>query len=171
MPEDRYCRNCGQELQPVQQFCGSCGRPVHATDHLPTPEADVSVPPPPQQAEDRSVPPQAPQARSGEGRVLSVPRGPVWGMLAVFLVLWVGVTVQERPALPAGKDLGFQIGYQIGAGLGPALGATLATAGIILVLGGIYYATGRKQGVTFREAVFNWPMVILAGLLTLPSLL
>ena len=166
MAEDRYCRNCGQELQPEDQFCRNCGRPVHATAHVPAPEADVPVPPPPQ-AEDRSAPPQAPQARPGAGRVQTAPRGPVWGMLAVFLVQWVVVTVQERPAAPAGKDLG----YQIGAGAGSALGATLATAVIILGLGGVYYATGRKRGVTSREAVFNWPLVILAGIIAFVNLL
>jgi len=88
-------------------------------------------------------------------------------MLAVFLVQWVVVTVQERPAAPAGKDLG----YQIGAGAGSALGATLATAVIILGLGGVYYATGRKRGVTSREAVFNWPLVILAGIIAFVYLL
>jgi hypothetical protein len=32
-----------------------------------------------------------------------------------------------------------------------------------LLLGGVYYAIARKNGVTFREAVFNWPMVSTAG--------
>src|SRR5215217_3054233 len=69
MAKDRYCRKCGQEAQPEDQFCGNCWRPVHATARVPTPEADVSVPPPPQQAEDRSAPPQAPQTRPGAARV------------------------------------------------------------------------------------------------------
>ena len=55
-------------------------------------------------------------------------------MVAVFLVLWVGVTIQEAPTPPAGKDLGFQIGYQIGASTGPVLGTALANAAIILVV-------------------------------------
>src|SRR5215203_1909619 len=59
--EDRYCRSCGQELGPEDQFCGNCGRPVHATAHVPTPEADVSVPPPPQQADATPQSPQAPE--------------------------------------------------------------------------------------------------------------
>src|SRR5215204_920269 len=109
--EDRYCRNCGQELQPEDQFCGNCGRPVHATAHVPTPETDVPVPPPPQQAEDRSVPPQAPQPRSGEGRVRSATRGPMWTMLAVFLILGIVAIVQEIvqgfPAVLAAKAPGF----------------------------------------------------------------
>jgi hypothetical protein len=44
---DRYCRNCGDELNPDDRFCPSCGRPVHQTAHVPTPEADVPVPPTP----------------------------------------------------------------------------------------------------------------------------
>jgi hypothetical protein len=33
------------------------------------------------------------------------------------------------------------------------------------------YATGRKQGVTFRVAVFNWPLVIVAAIVTFLFLL
>ncbi len=44
---DRYCSNCGQELNEDTRFCPNCGRPVHQTAHVPTPEADVPVPPPP----------------------------------------------------------------------------------------------------------------------------
>jgi len=161
--EDRYCRSCGQELESEDQFCGSCGRPVHATAHVPTPEADVPVPPPPQ-VEDNPVPP-------GSGRAQTAPWGPVWGMVAVFLVLWVGVTIQERPSDPPGKDLGDQIGYQIGAGIVPALRVTTRVGAVLVALGGVYHLTYRKQGVTFREAVFNWPMVVLAVIVTFVSLL
>ena len=159
----RYCGNCGHELSPTDQFCRNCGTPVHRAAKVPTPEADASVPPPPQQAEDRSAPPQAPQTRPGAARVHTALRGPEWGMLAVFLVDGVVVTVQHIPAAPAGKDLGYQIGYQIGHGIGMAINALIATSLIILVVGAIYYVIARKRGVTFREAVFNWPMVILAG--------
>ncbi|QIN82756.1 zinc-ribbon domain-containing protein [Rubrobacter tropicus] len=44
---NRYCSNCGQELNEDSRFCPNCGRPVHETAHVPTPEADVPVPPPP----------------------------------------------------------------------------------------------------------------------------
>ena len=46
---DRYCSNCGQELGEDARFCPSCGRPVHEVAHVPTPEADVAVPPLPNQ--------------------------------------------------------------------------------------------------------------------------
>jgi len=166
--KDRYCRNCGQELQPEDRFCGNCGRPVHATAHVPTLEADVSVPPPLQRAEARSVPPQAPQASSGEGRVRTVPIGPMLGMLAVFLVLGIGETIQGIPATST-KDLGFRIGV----GMGGAIAASLVTAAIILLVGVIYYAFENKQGqgVTFRGAICNWPLVIVAGFLTFSNLL
>jgi hypothetical protein len=45
---DRYCGNCGRQLSPEDQFCRNCGRPVHQAARVPTPEADVPVPPPPQ---------------------------------------------------------------------------------------------------------------------------
>ncbi len=46
----RYCTNCGAELGDEARFCPSCGRPVLETAAVSTPEADVQVPPPPQQA-------------------------------------------------------------------------------------------------------------------------
>jgi hypothetical protein len=73
-----------------------------------------------------------------------------------------------RPRIAAGG----QVGYQIGGSIGPALvGTTLAVGAIIVALGGVYHLTARKQGVTFREGVFNWPMVILAAIITTVSLL
>jgi predicted ester cyclase len=41
----RYCGNCGHELSLQDQLCPSCGRPVHQTARVPTPEADMPVPP------------------------------------------------------------------------------------------------------------------------------
>ena len=46
---ERYCRNCGYELAETDRFCPNCGTPVHEAAHVPTPEADVDVPSPPQQ--------------------------------------------------------------------------------------------------------------------------
>src|SRR5215218_4784629 len=46
---DRYCRNCGNELRETDRFCPNCATPVQEAAHVPTPEADVEVPPPPQQ--------------------------------------------------------------------------------------------------------------------------
>ena len=46
---DRFCRNCGHELAENDRFCPNCGTPVDQAAHVPTPEADVPVPPPPGQ--------------------------------------------------------------------------------------------------------------------------
>jgi zinc ribbon protein len=43
---DRYCWNCGHQLAEKDRFCPNCGSPVHEAAHVPTPEADVDVPPP-----------------------------------------------------------------------------------------------------------------------------
>jgi uncharacterized Zn finger protein (UPF0148 family) len=57
---DRHCRNCGQELSENDRFCPNCGTPVHEAARVPTPEADVPVPPPPgQQQAGQTAPQQA----------------------------------------------------------------------------------------------------------------
>src|SRR5215208_4437828 len=159
MQQDRHCRNCGQALQTEDRFCANCGRPVHVTATVPTPEADVPIPPPPQQAEDRPVPSQAPQAQSSEEQVRRAPRGPLWAILTVFLVVGVGQVVKGMLTAPAGKALG----DQIGTGIAYAIASMLVVAVFLLPIGGVYYVTARKKGVTFREAIFNWPMVIVAS--------
>jgi len=60
---ERYCRNCGHELAETDRFCPNCGTPVHEAAHVPTPEADVDVPSPPQQAGATTPPPDEPAGR------------------------------------------------------------------------------------------------------------
>jgi zinc-ribbon domain len=60
---ERYCRNCGHELAETDRFCPNCGTPVHQGAHVPTPEADVDVPSPPQKAGATTPPPDEVEGR------------------------------------------------------------------------------------------------------------
>jgi hypothetical protein len=60
---DRYCRNCGHELAETDRFCPNCGTPVHEAAHVPTPEANIDVPSPPQQARATTPPPDEVEGR------------------------------------------------------------------------------------------------------------
>lgn len=86
----RYCSNCGHELGDAMQFCPNCGSPVHRTAQIPTPEADVPVPPPPNQQQasgPQSFAPTgaAPRQRSLAGRLFIGCTG-----LFVLGILFVG---------------------------------------------------------------------------------
>lgn len=64
---ERYCSNCGHELSLEDQLCPNCGRPVHQTARVPTPEADVPVPP----LETQGDPSEEADYREQEERSLS----------------------------------------------------------------------------------------------------
>jgi hypothetical protein len=81
---ERYCSNCGHELNPEDQFCSNCGRPVHRVARVPTPEADRPVPPPPQLGAAGTAPEAPPQEG---GRMSSVPLRGLARKLVVLLVL------------------------------------------------------------------------------------
>ena len=82
----RYCGNCGNELDPEDRFCQNCGRPVHQTAQVPTPEADVPVPPPPQQGEAGEQPLEQADAQPREPWTT---RQYALGCLGVFFVVFV----------------------------------------------------------------------------------
>jgi ABC-type dipeptide/oligopeptide/nickel transport system permease subunit len=69
-------------------------------------------------------------------------------------------------AAPTGKDVVYQIVY----GTTSAILIVLAVALLILLPGGIYYVSARTEGATLRESIFNWPLVTLAGIVVLLSL-
>jgi zinc-ribbon domain len=82
----RYCTNCGAELREDDSFCGKCGRPVHETAQVPTPEADVPVPPPPQQEEAGEQPLEQAEAQPQEP---GTTRQLALGCLGVFFIVFV----------------------------------------------------------------------------------
>jgi hypothetical protein len=71
----RYCTNCGAELGGENRFCPNCGRPVHQSASVPTPKADIPVPPPPQDGEQH-------RPRISLGKF-------VVGFLALIVELWL----------------------------------------------------------------------------------
>src|SRR5215208_3575566 len=89
---ERFCRNCGHQLSPEDQFCPICARPVHETATVPTPEADVPVPPPPQTGgAGGAAAPQQPAHEGGGGRRW---RPILVGSLGVFVVLVAAIITQ-----------------------------------------------------------------------------
>jgi hypothetical protein len=87
----RYCRNCGHELGPGDQFCQNCGTPVHEAARVPTPEADVPVPPPPQAGGGDAAAPGQP-AQPGWGRKHPILTGCL-GIIGLFIFLGIVGTI------------------------------------------------------------------------------
>ena len=173
MQQDRYCRNCGQELQPEDQFCANCGRPVHVTAYVPTPEADVSVPPPqqaeasqqsPQAAEQTAVPSPEPQEH------------PQWrwkwarGPIILFLVSVFLASVSDIASDPL-RDAPPSV--LVVANLVATLGrwiVLLVGYGLLwLVLGVVVYLIARLLGKrpSFYWVLFDWwvTVVVVAPIL------
>ena len=116
----RYCGNCGNELSPEDQFCRNCGTPVHQAARVPTPEADVSVPTPPQAGGvgGAAVPHQPPQQDGGGGRRNRLLLGCL-GIIGLLLVLAIvgaamggggGQQAADSPAERAERDEGVEGG-------------------------------------------------------------
>ena len=79
----RYCSNCGNELNPEDRFCQNCGTPVHRAATVPTPEADVPVPPPPQAGSGGPAAPGQPAQEQ--------PAQPGWGWRHPILTGCLGI--------------------------------------------------------------------------------
>jgi hypothetical protein len=163
---ERFCSNCGHELKPEDQFCPNCGRPVHHTAHVPTPEADVPVPPAPQAGGTGPAAPQ--QAPPHPVRIaLAVLLAGTIPLMIVYVVLVVGVSTlgvvatRLSPFRPA-----YLLLYFIVHVLAPlALGFWAGTAwpgkhtkgiGALAVLAGVTEAVAVWVVVTFHSSLFWW---------------
>lgn len=105
---ERQCSNCGHELRPEDQFCPNCREPVHRTARVPTPEADVPIPPPPQ-AGNTTTPPspqgETPPRRSTANKLLVAGCAGL-GLLVVLGVLGVVVGFVAIPQVFAPQGFG-----------------------------------------------------------------
>jgi hypothetical protein len=148
--QDRYCRSCGQELQPEDRFCAGCGRPVHATAQVPTPEADVPVPPPQQFV--TSAQPSLATEQEGRSERWDQAKWKIFFFLGCVFVSGLLFAVADPST--AGERVVFVIGYGIGA----SSKLLLYFIPIWLVLGGLVYVVARLLGkrLTFFRAVFDW---------------
>jgi len=150
----RYCTNCGAELPEGARFCGGCGRPVHQTAAVSTEEARVDVPPPP-----ASPPPTATaqrrRFRAGAAVLMAV------AYLVVFLTAAVG---GMTAALPSDT-----LAIKVGVGAVAGFAVSLLLVAIALFLAGLYWLAVRvsKDRATFAEALLNWPVAVLVGLVAL----
>jgi len=96
--------------------------------------------------------------------LLDWPRRPKLGLAGVFLTLAILDTAWGLWGTNPTKVFQYKLGYGMGMAFRDLLRLTL----IILVVSGVSYLYFmRRQGVTFREAIFNWPMVAVAGVVAL----
>jgi len=110
------------------------------------------------------------QLREAEARreVLSKTRGPKRALVGVFLALPVLGTVRGLGGGIPNEDITYILQYVLGMLVGLIIGDLLTLVVIMLVVSGVvYFFFMRRQGKTFREAIFNWPMVGVAGVVAL----
>jgi predicted amidophosphoribosyltransferase len=87
-----YCTHCGAELGDEARLCPSCGRAVHETAAVSTPETDVSVPPVSQASEDTS----GHAARTEEEHRPRISLGKfLGGFLVLVVVLWLLIPTED----------------------------------------------------------------------------
>jgi len=96
--------------------------------------------------------------------LLNWPIRPKLGLAGVFLALAVLDTAWGLWGTNPTKVFQYKLGYGMGIAFRDLLRLTL----IMLVVSGVSYLYFmRRQGVTFRETMFNWPMVVVAGVVAL----
>jgi hypothetical protein len=102
---NRYCSHCGYGLREDSRFCTNCGKPTQEAAYVPTPEADVPIPPPPrQQAWEK--------ATSSSGRDHALPQEHstafrlfVGSSIVIVVLLLLGVVVAALSLTGGGSQL------------------------------------------------------------------
>jgi hypothetical protein len=167
---------------PEDQFCAGCGRPLHTTARVTTPEADVSVPPPPQQAEASPQPPQATERTAAPSPQLQQRPTCRWSQSKWPIFLFLGSVIVSSllvaVAAPSntGGSLLETVVYVIAYAFGNCISSLLIYVPLWLALGGLVYLVARLLGrkPRFFQVVFDWwvtvAVVILILLVGLTSL-
>jgi hypothetical protein len=160
-----------EQLQAERQAHAEARRLLMAAlERIPAIEAPTGSPSP---GSDAPGPPSGGEDTPGRGETPGTPETPAqrpswWRrMFVVFLVLVVGRTAIEMPPASSGGTFA----YRLGSGMAIPLMLSVFLAALLLLIGGVYYVTARKDGATFGDAFFNWPMVILAGIVAVLALL
>ena len=112
--------------------------------------------------------------REAEARreVLSKTRGSKRALVGVFLALLVLGTVRRLWEEFPYEDIIYLLATLLGILARLIVGDLLTLVLAVLVVSGVvYFFFMRRRGKTFREAIFNWPMVGVAGVVALLLLL
>ncbi len=151
------------------------GRAVHQSARVPTPEADVSVPPPPR---------QPPTVAAGEGVGMSPSRQRrrnlavlllIGAIILAGIVGFVSTLVMNLRI--GGGTVADNIGFSVAAALSSLVSGAIIAVLVMLLGGGVVYLLDRdRRGsantrITFLQAALRWQvLVIAAGLVFLMSL-
>jgi hypothetical protein len=158
------CSKCGYELSAEDQFCSSCGQPVHPTAHMPTSGAAVPVPPPPQagggDAAVAQAPPQEMLTNYGGESNLPPPTSVayeqmVWGQGVVVTDVTSAQVLEQAATHMASRGFaidsrqGNAINFSFHEGPDAFLGGVLL---ILFILPGILYflLAGGERRTTLR---------------------
>jgi hypothetical protein len=111
---------------------------------------------------------EAEARREARREVLRKTRGPKRALVGVFLALPVLGTVRGLWGGIPYEDFANRLAFVLGLLIGLIVGELLTLVVVMLVVSGVvYFFFMRRQGKSFREAIFNWPMVGVAGVVAL----
>ena len=106
---DKYCRDCGHELEQEDRFCPGCGQAAHQAARVPTSEADMSVPPTPQPADEG---PRTPVGGANRGSGFTVTDVLI---VVIFFPVWM---LLVATAMAVGNaSSGYELGYMAADGV------------------------------------------------------
>lgn len=179
--QDRYCRNCGQQLLLEDRFCAGCGRPVHHTAHVPTPEADVPVPPPTPDEGGVSSPQQQQPRQSGFWDQKQQPRQPglwdqikrpmFWFVGSLLVASVIGAALDPTNYGEPGMTGAAVAGFFVGGIIIRLIAKLFIFAPLLLVLGSVFFvvASVRGSNLHFLRALFNPQMMVIVVLFIMAS--